>query len=287
MRENKSGATPLHMAARFGTVATVTALLDAGARIEARIPTDLVYGYTPDNGATPLHFAAGYGTVKIVNALLDAGADIEALNGNGWKSTPLIFAANKGNDATTKALLDAGANIKARDGGDGTPLHSASQNGNAATVYALIYENAEIEARDNQKHTPLTPGSTSSRSPETVKALVYSGANVMAQDNGGWTPLHWAARNFYGSFDTVESINVLLEAGADPNFREKTKGWTPFHLVAKVGTPAMVNAFMNAGASAKEKDNAGLYPYHHAEENPMLKDTRVLSDLLSYTKYGG
>ena len=280
---NEGGDTPLHMAAHFGTAGTITALLEAGAEIEARIPTDIAYGYTYRNGATPLHFAAGYNTADAVNALVKAGAEIEALNARGM--TPLHFSADNGNDATTNALLDANANIEAWSDGERTPLHFAGQNGNAATIYTLISRNAEIEARDNQNHTPLHIAAYHG-TPETVKALVYAGADFMSKDNAGWTPLHFVARNFNGLFNIADSINILLNAGADPHARAESNGWTPFHVAAMAGTPATVKAFINAGVPADQRDNAHRYPYHYAEENWMLKGNDVLPRLLRYTKTG-
>ena len=70
--------TPLHVAAGFShhpDVATVTALLNAGADIEAR---------TAVNGDTPLHLAAlNSGFPAVVKALLKAGANPRARSSDG------------------------------------------------------------------------------------------------------------------------------------------------------------------------------------------------------------
>ncbi|MCY4109411.1 MAG: ankyrin repeat domain-containing protein, partial [Chloroflexi bacterium] len=72
----------LHQAVLGGEPAAVTALLDRGADIEAKV----------DNGLTALHLAVREGEdPAVVRLLLDYGADIEAREDDfGW--TPLHMA---------------------------------------------------------------------------------------------------------------------------------------------------------------------------------------------------
>ena len=75
----------------------VTALLEAGANLEAR-----------GEGQTPLHWAAMFGTGEAVTALLEAGADPNARDNDG--KLPFDYAEDneqlKGTDAYWK-LNDA------------------------------------------------------------------------------------------------------------------------------------------------------------------------------------
>lgn len=51
---------------------------------------------------------------------------------------------------------------------------------------------------------------------------------------GGWTPLIWAARR-----GRVEVMQVLLDAGANPNAADTRRGWTPLmHAIHKRRTAA-------------------------------------------------
>ncbi|MDG1208851.1 MAG: ankyrin repeat domain-containing protein [Paracoccaceae bacterium] len=107
-----TGSTPLHWTASRGTVANVTALLQRGAKVNAR----------KRSGATPLIVAAGKDTAMVI-ALLDAGADV---NVRGLAAmTPLHWAAFSGSSASVIALLAAGADGRARDDTGYTPFFYA------------------------------------------------------------------------------------------------------------------------------------------------------------------
>ena len=84
-------------AAFSGDTATVQALLDAGADVNAK----------SNAGWTALFYAAESGHTATVQALLDAGADVSAKNNLGW--TALMGAAINGHAATVRALLGGGA----------------------------------------------------------------------------------------------------------------------------------------------------------------------------------
>ena len=62
---DKSGCTPLHIAAIYGNRDCAQALLAAGAHLEAE----------DDEGQTPLLSAASFGHVEVVDVLLARGAD--------------------------------------------------------------------------------------------------------------------------------------------------------------------------------------------------------------------
>jgi ankyrin repeat protein len=77
------GMTPLHMAARRGTVGIAEALLDAGADIEAQ----------DKNGETPLRRAVNCGQEQLVRLLLSRGADPRSTDRHG--RTPIDAARSE------------------------------------------------------------------------------------------------------------------------------------------------------------------------------------------------
>jgi len=111
--------TELHRAAGNQEPATVKALLDAGADVDARDET----------GATPLHVAAsspisGWRGLKrqekVIALLLDAGAAVDALDDDG--STPLLLAMIHYCEQAAQQLVDAGADPKRRNKRGVSPL---------------------------------------------------------------------------------------------------------------------------------------------------------------------
>jgi cytohesin len=113
----QDGTTPLHVAAAYGTLATVQALLDGGADPRRR----------DERWATPLHLAAtpqpdrsGDDCRRIIEALVAHGADPNARNGYGM--APLHMAALHGHVVALQALLAAGARVDLEGPARGTPM---------------------------------------------------------------------------------------------------------------------------------------------------------------------
>jgi ankyrin repeat protein len=137
--------------------------------------------------------AAGVGTADEVRALTKDPGYVRSLAKNGW--TPLHYAAFNDNVDTAAVLLDAGADVNAR-------------------------------ARNKFDNTPLQVSLlTSSR--EVARLLLARGADVNARQAEGITALHEAAQS-----GDVESIRMLLRAGADPKATSGKFG-TPCDLARK------------------------------------------------------
>ncbi len=110
-------AGELHRAAQRGDLATVSALIAAGADIDE----------TDGDNETALHKAAKRNHVDVVAFLLETGADpyISGKSAFGSTGTPLHFAARLGRVETLRVLLEAGIDPNLRDPGAGPPLHHA------------------------------------------------------------------------------------------------------------------------------------------------------------------
>ncbi len=105
---DRSGSTPLHVAAWEGKPRTVQVLLQAGARPQAAA-----------GRSTPLHKAAWSGNAEVVKLLIQAGADPNARDADG--QTPLHKAAFRGHAQVVEALLGAKADPTLKDATGMTP----------------------------------------------------------------------------------------------------------------------------------------------------------------------
>ena len=261
----QSGRTPLYMAADFKNAALVGVLLEAGADPNL----------TTDRGESPLEAAALYGEPEVIRLLLAAGAAVDNRNSRDG-SSPLHKAVLGEDAALRATpLLEAGANPRARNENGDTPLHVAAPASDTAVVSLLVGAGAELTTRNERGETPLEvarlhanvpvalqllelgadPGPVGigwiddppcdfSRlgllgrvPPETLRDCLQTGLQV---DRPIWfdrAPLPYLAEmEMDRDRATPEKIALFLEAGADPNKRNRN-GDAPLHMVARGRSP--------------------------------------------------
>ena len=241
------GLTPLQFATRQGSLDTIKALVEAGAKVNEQSE----YGWTALLVATQNRY------YEIGTYLLQKGADPNIANEGGW--TPLYIATDnrniEGGDYPTrkpdmdhlefiKKLLDAGANVNLRMRSStetrtvfthqwlmeegATPFLRASQSGDLVLMKLLLDHGADPKINTAHGVTPLmvasgigwVEGVTYEWSPQqtldAVKLILQLGADVNAQDTlDGRTALMGAAHK--GRNDVVQ---LLVDHGADPSLRD-------------------------------------------------------------------
>ncbi|MGH8220782.1 MAG: ankyrin repeat domain-containing protein [Steroidobacteraceae bacterium] len=212
-KERWGGLTPLIFAAREGGMATVKALVDAGADVNE----------TSSYQWTPLLVATQNKYYQIGKYLLEHGANPNIMNGGCW--SPLYIATDNRNIEAgdypvrkpdmdhldfIKLLLEHGANVNLRmcsstetrtvftnqwlDESGATPFLRAAQSGDLVLMKLLLKYGANPHIPTYINVTPLmvasgigwVEGVTYEWSPketyETVKFLLDHGADVNAQD---------------------------------------------------------------------------------------------------------
>ena len=113
----------MHYAAGQGHADVVTALLEAGASVDA----------VDTQSNTPLHYAAGQGHADVARALLAAGASVRAANQQ--RKTPLHLAADQGHAEVSTTLLNAARLRRLALSGDGSgPSDALSAGGRAGSA---------------------------------------------------------------------------------------------------------------------------------------------------------
>lgn len=120
-----SGACAIHWAAIGGDPSVVSALIEAGADVDAQ----------SRDGATPLMFASQYSRVECVRLLVAAGARVNATSTKGW--TSLHGAAIGGNAEIVAYLLENGADATRADGSGWLPVHCSASRGHRDATEAL------------------------------------------------------------------------------------------------------------------------------------------------------
>ncbi|KAL8847864.1 MAG: hypothetical protein Q9221_007115 [Calogaya cf. arnoldii] len=164
--------TPLLRAASKGDEPAVRLLLDRGADIHARSPT---------NG-TPLLHACETMHLATVDLLLMRGSNIHAFDEFGW--TPLhraLLQRTPEPPELLQRLVDQGCDVDARGQYRKTPLHFAVERSDALAVNFLLRNGADIEARNAAEQTPLRTA-IEVRSEAMVRLLLSLDADAMAMD---------------------------------------------------------------------------------------------------------
>jgi len=191
----------LHAAARNGDVAGLRALLDKGAKIDARNAA----------GATALLVATHGNQVEAARVLIEAGADVNAKD--GIQDSPYLYAGARGHNEILKMTLAHGADLKSTNRYGGTALIPAAERGLVETVRILIDAGVDVNHVNNLQWTALLEaivlGNGGPRHTEVVRLLAAARADVNIPDGQGVTPLQHARRR---GFREMESI--LAGAGA-------------------------------------------------------------------------
>ena len=208
----------------------------------------------------PLAKAVKAGDLNTVRALLKSGIDVNARSGDG--STALLWAVNSNNLEIARALIAAKANLDAANDFGVTPLLHASGTGDAAMVELLLRSGASPSKAHPEGQTPLLAAARSGSVP-TVRHLLARGVDVNHTESfQSTTALMWAAAEGH-----IDVVDLLLEAGADPNRQghvttlkdrhnadHPTGGFTALMFAARRGDDALVRRLVARGANVNLKN---------------------------------
>lgn len=200
---DSGGYTALHHASSRGAVPEISALLEAGAEVDAK---DCA-------GWTPLFEASTQGSCDAVAVLLHHGANAKALDFEG--RSPLHLAAQRGFVGTTRRLLTAGADVGRRFGrSECSALDLAVVDGHVEVLRSIIATHrtaAEelIDGTDSLGRTALHRAAFFNQ-PEALAVLVEGGASASVLDSHGRTPLDVATAR--GSKEAAEMLSTTITA---------------------------------------------------------------------------
>jgi ankyrin repeat protein len=189
--------TPLIKAAWDGDEEIVSALLAAGAKVNAK---------ATDTGETPLLNAVSNHHAGIVRTLLKAGADVALKNKFDFNAFTSAVAA--GNQEIAGLLLDAGAKVE--DGASGlTPLQFAASSGNVEMIRFLAKRGANVNHGAKSGEQTALLSAIYGAHPDAVQALIELKAGVNDRTKDGDTPLKAARKG-----DQDDIVKILLASGA-------------------------------------------------------------------------
>ena len=130
---------------------------------------------------------------------------------------PLRAAARANRVDEARELVEQGASVNAKDArGLSAYLYATSEVGPEPALLELLLDNgADVRSLDEQDSTGLIRAAQRGY-PELVQSLIDAGAELDHVNSLGWTALTAAVVLGDGTEPYVETVKMLLEAGADP-----------------------------------------------------------------------
>jgi ankyrin repeat protein len=224
------GAGALYLAAQGTHDATLRALLDAGAAVEA--PVEQV-------STTPLFVACERGCAKCAATLLAYGADVHTANWNGVSAAHMT--AIRGHLEVLKVLArhvaaSAGATAAVRD--TAALLDARAHEGSSALL--------TVAESDASKDEALPPRKRAA----TLRWLLAAGADAHTARDDGFTPLLAAAAAGH-----ADAVSALLGGGGGAPLAAATlpDGRSALMLAAANGHLATCAALLDGGAPHDER----------------------------------
>jgi uncharacterized protein len=261
------GFTPLLYAAREGCVECAKHLAEAGASLNLGDPEEV----------SPLLLSVLNGHYDVAAYLIQKGASVGKWDWYG--RTPLYAAVDMNTiprgGRPDRPSLDTTTSLQIIE-----QLLAAGANPNPQLKLAPPFRNIGndrgLDGLLTIGTTPLLRAAKALDAP-AIRLLLAKGANLSLANTRGITPVMAAAglgstdadtRGIYTTDDvqqrSIESLTLLLAAGADINAKDGTRGLTPLHEAARWGWNDVVRFLVEHGANLDAKDSRGMTPVDSA-----------------------
>lgn len=284
-----SGCPALTLASRYGNLAAVEALLDAGADLNIR--------ESPlDSEGTALMRAADNDAVYVVRELIRRGIDWNSKDALGRSA--VHSAAINGSDRSLAVLLDLpGIEINLQDFNGNTPIHDAAGlSFESSALRLLLNKGASTDIRNNRGKTPLDTAMAKGTR-KTLRILKEKYAGDFGMPKRSMTGMSMEEPTLpqaaaQGDEAAVASIlsTYLHDKSIDLQERDDWLGRTPLQLATDAGHLRIVKKLHQAGADINIQDKYGRTALHIAALTFRMSIGRYLlrngADMTTKDKWG-
>ena len=213
------------------------------------------------DGNTCLHYTARNDCcTEILQTIINHGADVNATDKK--KVTALMLACGNGNEDAITILLNAGADTNIADANGNTCLYYVAYgNCSKCVLQSIISHGADVKATDKYEQTSLMFACLM-KNENAINVLLSAGADPKLADSLGVTCLQYAVDEGYSKhvFDTI------MNHGADVNAANMTNITALMLACANLNIYA-INVLLNAGAEPNIADVDGNTCLHYAARN--------------------
>lgn len=268
---DSNGNALIHVAVQYGQADSLQMLLIAGANPDllnsagntapilavgknAINMIDILINYGGDvriaggGGKTTLMLAAANGNVLMMERLLSEGVELEAVDSSGLSA--LFYSISGKNPEGLSFLINSGADAGRIDNKDRTPLFLLTQNGQK--VFARLLVQAGADPSRQQSSSGETPLHIASGSAAWELVEEYLADNRVLQEINQLSTrlgasLFYALNPGLSVQAAVNTLSILLDAGADPNLTSVQDILPIVHAVEKLDAPR-VELLVKAGS---------------------------------------
>ena len=235
---------------------------------------------------------------EIVKLLLNAGADVNydkyfhPHNMMTVNESPVFLrVVEECSLEIVQCFIDAGVDINRTDSYNKTALMCAfSRIDVNEIVKILIDAGASVQAKDENGKTVLMYACANAFSSESIRLLMAlnSPNDLASKDSQDNTALHYCASE-YGGITSMETFDLLLQAGVDVNARNAQGKTVLFNIVHNWRTPTVSKIIKNlivAGLDINIVDQTGnnslleLMSYGRSEKESSALYVRAIKTLL-------
>ncbi|EHK97886.1 putative Serine/threonine-protein phosphatase 6 regulatory ankyrin repeat subunit B [Glarea lozoyensis 74030] len=255
--QDSKGLTALHRAVECGANDPVELILNAEPNLNIK----------DKNQETPLGLGARKDDESVVLQLLEADANPNVQDHLG--RTPLFSAIHSDHDTAALRMLDNELDTEKHPTFSPTPLQAAVFQYSYEVVDKLLTRGADVSGMDIQGRTAIHIAAVEGPSKRalTLRTTMILFLKYMTTlmdkagmhftmdqpDNDGWTPLHWAAKA-----GDKEVVQLFLDAGADPNLKEKLNNWSPLGVAQYHDRHSVVETLIKYFEARKEEMSSGV-----------------------------
>nr|WP_234032999.1 ankyrin repeat domain-containing protein [Paenibacillus faecalis] len=182
-------------------------------------------------------------TDAVVN-IIQKGVDIDAQDAKG--QTPLLIATRNNDVATAEVLIDAGADVNIQDNIKDSPFLYAGAEGYLEILKLTIDAGADPKITNRYGGTALIPASEHGYVEVVKELLTRTEIDVNHVNNLGWTALMEAVILNDGGEKQQQTIQILIDHGADVNIADRD-GVTPLQHARNKGFKEIEQILLKAG----------------------------------------
>ncbi|MBU8878171.1 ankyrin repeat domain-containing protein [Bacillus sp. FJAT-29790] len=189
--------------------------------------------------------AAERGEADTISELIKKGANINAQDSKG--RTAAMVATYNNDVETSKVLIKAGADVDIQDDMKNNPFLYAGAEGYIDILKLTIEAGADPAITNRYGGTALIPASEHGYVDVIKELLTHTDIDVNHVNNLGWTALIEAIILNDGDEKQQQTVQLLIEHGADVNIPDNNKV-TPLQHAHVKGFKEIEKIFLKAGA---------------------------------------